>query len=608
MSWDEALFATGLRWWKALRTKPDDSAESKAAVLLQAELPRLRLLAAALAGEELQLQEAEAFGGWRGRRLFLPAKMAWSTDPYVHQLAYTVRVLWAVAQRRAGLVLPPGGDAEALTLHAVPATCAALAALAPHALDKLRAVQAAWPGEALQALAAAWRASDAQGAAAAWARATPAQRAVVWQCLGQLQPIGSDEDLAGPAPAAIDATALSRGTERKGKPREHVVHVQLREDRVDENPLVHTFEKVHTADSYQSGRKQLDGSDELADHTDALDEVDLRHVIRTTERAESVYRSDAVVEGAAPDLQAEPDPAPAVWYDEWFAGEHRYRPAWCAVRSAPPRALAAGAPALQKLHDARRHHARLVRQLRAELDALRTARRWRDRQLDGDELDLAALVDRMADLRSGTTPPDRLYSASRRAVPELAALVLLDTSLSSDAWVGNRRVLDVSREAADLCAAAFADWPEQLSLAAFHSHTRRDCTFATIKDFAEPLSVVPPRLAALVPTGYTRIGAALRHATAQLANHPARRRLLVLVSDARPTDYDRYEGRHGIADVRQAVREAAQAGVVVRVLAVDAAARATLPQMVGPAGYALLAEPAQLLQALPQLLLAAAGR
>ena len=608
MSWDEALFAAGLRWWNNLRAKPDDSPEAKAAVLLEAELPRLRLLAAALAGEELHLQTAEQHGGWRGRRLFLPARMAWSADPYVHQLAYTLRVLWAVAQRRAGLVLPAGADVEAASLQAVPATCVALAQLAPHATDKLRAVQAAWPGEALQALAAAWRTGDTTAAAAAWARATPAQRALVWQCLGQLQPAAGPDDDATPAPPAVDATALSRGTERKGKPREHVVHVQLREDRVDENPLVHTFEKVHTADSYQSGRKQLDGSDEMADHADALDEVDLRHVIRTTERAESVYRSDAVVEGAAPDLEAEPDPAPAVWYDEWFASEHRYRPAWCAVRAAPPRTVAAGAPALVKLHEARRRHARLVRQLRAELDALRTARRWRDRQLDGDELDLAALVDRMADLRSGTTPPDRLYSASRRAVPELAALVLLDTSLSSDAWVGNRRVLDVSREAADLCAAAFADWPEQLSLAAFHSHTRRDCTFATIKDFADPLSVVPPRLAALVPTGYTRIGAALRHATAQLATHPARRRLLVLVSDARPTDYDRYEGRHGIADVRQAVREAAQAGVVVRVLAVDAAARATLPQMVGPAGYALLAEPAQLLQALPQLLLAAAGR
>ncbi|MFI4935962.1 MAG: citrate/2-methylcitrate synthase, partial [Caulobacterales bacterium] len=36
--------------------------------------------------------------------------------------------------------------------------------------------------------------------------------------------------------------------------------------------------------------------------------------------------------------------------------------------------------------------------------------------------------------------------------------------------------------------------------------------------------------------------------------HRARHRLLLLVSDGKPTDYDRYEGRHGIADVRQAVR------------------------------------------------------
>ena len=39
------------------------------------------------------------------------------------------------------------------------------------------------------------------------------------------------------------------------------------------NPLVHSFEKVHTAEEYQGGRKAVDGSDEMASHGEALDEL-----------------------------------------------------------------------------------------------------------------------------------------------------------------------------------------------------------------------------------------------------------------------------------------------------------------------------------------------
>ena len=53
------------------------------------------------------------------------------------------------------------------------------------------------------------------------------------------------------------------------------------------------------------------------------------------------------------------------------------------------------------------------------------------------------------------------------------------------------------------------------------------------------------------------------------------------MSDGKPTDYDRYEGRYGVADVRQAVHEAQQRSVHLFALAVDAEARFYLPRMFG---------------------------
>ena len=75
----------------------------------------------------------------------------------------------------------------------------------------------------------------------------------------------------------------------------------------------------------------------------------------------------------------------------------------------------------------------------------------------------------------------------------------------------------------------------------------------------------------------------------------------MLVSDAKPTDYDRYEGRHGLADVERAVQEARRQGIVVHTLAIDATARAHLPRMFGRGGYDILPRPDLLPRALSAL-------
>lgn len=102
-----------------------------------------------------------------------------------------------------------------------------------------------------------------------------------------------------------------------------------------------------------------------------------------------------------------------------------------------------------------------------------------------------------------------------------------------------------------------------------------------VKGWNDPWPVARDRLRAIAPQGYTRIGPALRHATAGLAAESADQRLLLLVSDGKPTDYDRYEGRYGVGDIRQALREADRVGVRVHALAVDAVARDYLPPMFG---------------------------
>jgi nitric oxide reductase NorD protein len=97
------------------------------------------------------------------------------------------------------------------------------------------------------------------------------------------------------------------------------------------------------------------------------------------------------------------------------------------------------------------------------------------------------------------------------------------------------------------------------------------------------------------------MGAALRQATRLLAANSRRRKLLLLVTDGKPNDLDRYEGRYGVEDTRQAVIEARREGLLPFCITIDREAGSYLPYMFGAHGYTLIRQPQQLPYRLPQL-------
>ena len=78
---------------------------------------------------------------------------------------------------------------------------------------------------------------------------------------------------------------------------------------------------------------------------------------------------------------------------------------------------------------------RIIRDLRLLLDKIRCTRVLRNRQPEGADVDLDAVVDRYATVRSGSQPDDRLYLARRRHTRDLVTLLLVDLSSSTDAWI-----------------------------------------------------------------------------------------------------------------------------------------------------------------------------
>jgi nitric oxide reductase NorD protein len=116
-------------------------------------------------------------------------------------------------------------------------------------------------------------------------------------------------------------------------------------------------------------------------------------------------------------------------------------------------------------------------------------------------------------------------------------------------------------------------------VAGFSSNTRRQCEFHLIKDFHESWTGTRARLGALESRGYTRIGPALRHAHERLAREAGERKIVFLLTDGRPCDYDRYEGEYGIRDVRKAIETGARHGILTHAFAIEKRAREQFPRM-----------------------------
>jgi len=194
-------------------------------------------------------------------------------------------------------------------------------------------------------------------------------------------------------------------------------------------------------------------------------------------------------------------------------------------------------------------------------------------------------------------------SGHRQQSRDLAVALLVDASRSTDSWVGPGRVIDIARESALIFSHALDAGGDPHAVFAFTSKGRNDVRVEIVKDFSEAFSpAITKRLRALRPGHYTRIGAALRHTTAQLDRQPAHDRLLLVRTDGKPNDADHYEGRFGIEDTRRAIQEARRDGVRVFGITIDVRAQALFPILFGRGGFAIVSDPARLPAAMPLLL------
>lgn len=403
-----------------------------------------------------------------------------------------------------------------------------------------------------------------------------------------------------PDGADVETTRATRSGRLRRRPE-----VRNAEDDEDEHPkqaapwIVHPDHPHPLAEDPVGLQRPADGDDETPpeDFADMVSELSEARLVSTPGKPREVLLSNDPPSPKSRYRRREVAGSETrICYPEWDYRVDVYRDPGATVH------LRLAEPGPQAWVDATLiQHRALLTTIRRQFELLRAEPKILRRRMDGEEVDFDAYLESYADFRAGLSRSEALYQTQRRARRSLAITVLVDVSGSTDSWIsGDRRVIDVEREALLLVCLALEELGEPYSVQAFSGDGPQAVSVWELKRFEKPYgNDIALRIAALEPERYTRAGAALRHATTSLVQQRASHQLLLMLSDGKPNDLDEYGGRYGVEDVRQAVVEARLQGVFPFCLTIDKQAANYLPRVFGAHHYGLLPKP----ELLPRVLL-----
>ena len=335
----------------------------------------------------------------------------------------------------------------------------------------------------------------------------------LWANLSHMEITGQDdiddEDQTEPPSKAEAKVDGKRKAERR------------RQDQSErDDPLVfNRFEKILSfAEMVNVNRMIDDDEDKMAkSNAEQIDEITLSP---NQQRAASSLKMDLDLSpGAASGKRLQG----SYTYPEWNYRKRCYQDNHCRV--------------LTGLHDDEGDNwfiddetRRRIRRVRRQFEALRPRREWLRGQVDGNELDMDAVIRAQCDFAAVGESSAGLYMSSRAQARDLAVSILIDVSLSTDAWVEkDRRVVDIEKEALLVLAHGLASCGDDYSISSFTSHRRHRVWVNTLKTFDESMNqTIERRIASLKPGHYTRMGAAIRHTAAELAKRHNRPRCAAL--------------------------------------------------------------------------------
>jgi len=250
------------------------------------------------------------------------------------------------------------------------------------------------------------------------------------------------------------------------------------------------------------------------------------------------------------------------------------------------------------------HLQKTVQETLPFLSAIGLSRQSKKRQPSGNEIDLDAwLDDRSQPIKNSNK--QNYFINNQYKLRDVSCLMLADLSLSTEAHINNElRVIDIIRDSLIVFAEALEQLNDEFAIYGFSSVRSQHVRFHILKNFKMRYNDhVRGRLNRIEPGYYTRMGAAIRQSSQLLSQQETSHKILLIITDGRPNDLDRYEGRYGIEDTRQAVIEAKLLGLTPHCITIDKQAHDYLPYLFGHNSFSIINNAEQLPKILPKIYL-----
>jgi nitric oxide reductase activation protein len=315
--------------------------------------------------------------------------------------------------------------------------------------------------------------------------------------------------------------------------------------------------------------------------------------------------TEAWSEGDVPEQDLEAGEV-AFNYDEWDRELVDHRLGWCRVVE---KKVKRGSR--EFVDDTRERYRGVVSSIRHQFQLMKPENLTKiANEIDGEDYDLNAVVDFFIDRRADGQQSDRIYTKRLRRRRDVAVSFLLDQSSSTARTIGRhplqpythpgRRIIEIEKEGLVLMSEALEAVGDAYSINGFTSEGRRNVKFYVLKDFGEQYSdEVKRRIGGITYQNNTRLGAAIRHASAKLERQEARTRLLIVLSDGRPYDHDYGDARYAREDTREALRQAKIAGITPFCITIDRESESELKDLYGEIGYTIIDDVLSLPERLP---------
>jgi len=296
----------------------------------------------------------------------------------------------------------------------------------------------------------------------------------------------------------------------------------------------------------------------------------------------------------------------AFFYDEWDRELGDYRAKWCRVIQRENRR-----GMRDFVEQVRARYSGVISSIKHQFQMLRPeSLRKIKGELDGEEFDLQAVIDRHVDLRSTGRPTDRVYIRRIRRERDVAVSFLLDMSSSTARTITRhpnqpytrpgQKIIDIEKQGLVLMSEALEAVGDAYSISGFTSEGRRNVKYFIVKQFGERYTPeVERRIGGITYHNNTRLGAAIRHCAAQLEKQPARTKLLIVLSDGRPYDHDYGDSRYAREDTKMALRQAKTQGITPFCITIDRDSEAELKDLYGEVGYTIIDDIMSLPERLP---------